>query len=102
MSGTKKNFSIISDDEPLYDSVASDDDYASIGDNQSLKEVRIDGANNNNTTGSGDSSISSNPPTMIVKENGRQLSAQDSSTLTRKQEGGKNADEVWCLTVVIE
>jgi hypothetical protein len=30
--------SSLSDDEPLYDSVASDEDYASIGDNQSLKE----------------------------------------------------------------
>jgi len=28
----------ISDDEPLYDSVCSDEDYASIGDNQSVKE----------------------------------------------------------------
>ena len=30
--------SSLSDDEPLYDSVASDEDYASIGDNQSLKD----------------------------------------------------------------
>jgi len=28
----------MSDDEPLYDSVCSDEDYASIGDNQSVKE----------------------------------------------------------------
>ena len=28
----------LSDDEPLYDSVCSDEDYASIGDNQSVKE----------------------------------------------------------------
>ena len=33
-----KTNSNISDDEPLYDSVCSDEDYASIGDNQSLKE----------------------------------------------------------------
>ena len=32
--------SSLSDDEPLYDSVASDEDYASIGDNQSLKEEK--------------------------------------------------------------
>ena len=30
--------SSLSDDEPLYDSVASDEDYASIGDCQSIKE----------------------------------------------------------------
>ena len=30
--------SSLSDDEPLYDSVASDEDYSSIGDNQSIKE----------------------------------------------------------------
>lgn len=28
----------MSDDEPLYDSVCSDEDYASIGDNQSVKD----------------------------------------------------------------
>jgi len=28
----------MSDDEPLYDSVCSDEDYASIGDSQSIKE----------------------------------------------------------------
>ena len=28
----------MSDDEPLYDSVCSDEDYASIGDSQSVKE----------------------------------------------------------------
>jgi len=28
----------LSDDEPLYDSVCSDEDYASIGDNQSVQE----------------------------------------------------------------
>ena len=28
----------LSDDEPLYDSVCSDEDYASIGDNQSLQD----------------------------------------------------------------
>ena len=32
--------SSLSDDEPLYDSVASDEDYASIGDSQSLKEEK--------------------------------------------------------------
>ena len=32
--------SSLSDDEPLYDSVASDEDYASIGDNQSMKEEK--------------------------------------------------------------
>ena len=32
----------LSDDEPLYDSVASDEDYASIGDSQSLKEEKVD------------------------------------------------------------
>jgi len=28
----------VSDDEPLYDSVCSDEDYASIGDSQSVKD----------------------------------------------------------------
>ena len=28
-----------SDDEPLYDSVASDEDYASIGDSHSIKDM---------------------------------------------------------------
>lgn len=35
-----KTNSIISDDEPLYDSVCSDEDYASIGDSQDLKEEK--------------------------------------------------------------
>lgn len=34
----EKTSSMSDDDEPLYDIVASDEDYASIGDNQSLKE----------------------------------------------------------------
>ena len=33
----RKVASVISDDEPLYDSVASDEDYSSIGDSQSLR-----------------------------------------------------------------
>ena len=32
----------LSDDEPIYDSVASDEDYASIGDSHSLKEEKMD------------------------------------------------------------
>lgn len=35
-TGTKSGN--LSDDEPLYDSVCSDEDYASIGDNQSLQD----------------------------------------------------------------
>ena len=34
--------SMLSDDEPLYDSVASDEDYASIGDNHSAKGIKMD------------------------------------------------------------
>lgn len=36
VSGSKSGN--LSDDEPLYDSVCSDEDYASIGDNQSLQD----------------------------------------------------------------
>lgn len=41
-SGVKKTSSF-SDDEPVYDSVASDEDYSSIGggDNQSLKDSDV-------------------------------------------------------------
>ena len=34
--------SMLSDDEPLYDSVASDEDYASIGDSHSAKGIKVD------------------------------------------------------------
>ena len=45
-----KTNSIISDDEPLYDSVCSDEDYASIGDNTSLKDEKLEAENNKPVT----------------------------------------------------
>ncbi len=43
MHGLKKSGSINSDDDPVYDSVCSDEDYASIGDSQSLKDEKFEG-----------------------------------------------------------
>ena len=39
---TLRTNSMLSDDEPLYDSVASDEDYASIGDSHSAKGIKVD------------------------------------------------------------
>lgn len=56
-AGSQRSGSVgggLSDDEPLYDSVCSDEDYASIGDSQSVND---------------ESSNNSKPPKITSKEN---------------------------------
>jgi hypothetical protein len=56
-AGSQRSASVgggLSDDEPLYDSVCSDEDYASIGDSQSVND---------------ESAINSKPVKTMSKEN---------------------------------